>query len=86
MKQILSFILMVYSLNVFAINQCPDVEPRIHINLLDEEPIIKSEFSSKDLTKEANPIYSDIHVLGRYSPKIGTQVDIISTYRNYNNS
>lgn len=83
MKYFLYIVLLLLSKTVLAITQCPDVTPQIHIHLLDEDPVIKSNQSSKELTKDSPNIYSNIHVLGRYNPNIKTRIDASAVYRSH---
>lgn len=66
----------------FAYTQCPEVAPPvILIRFVDSEPKIVMEKSYKEMTSDANIIYSNIHVLGKYSPHFKSNSNVQLMYR-----
>lgn len=70
MNKIFIIILSLLSSNlVFAYNTCPEAPPPIiMIRFIDSDPKIIQEKGYKEMTKEADIVYSNLHVLGRYTP------------------
>lgn len=72
MKKLLPILFLVPTIS-FAYNICPEVQPEIIVRFIDQEPKIKTDSSAKDLTKSADLMYSNLHVLGKYEPHINTK-------------